>query len=296
MRCKLQATVMSVFLLLAGSFANAADQGITGQTLLLKSPGKFVLLSKDASISIAGSDPVGGADSSLTFDDGSGPVTFSLPSAGWRSNGSGTLFKYKNSSAPGGPSPVKIAKLKSGLLRVVGKGLPFAVPNGPASIDLVLSLDGGTNTYCMTFTGTGDGSKFLVKDATAGSCAPPAPTPTATPTATPPAPCSGAFVGGFCWFVGNHGQSCDAVCAGMDLTCSAGTTTYAGSEGTLANCIAVMDTFFSFPVVTGDVDLDGGFGCFVTSFSLSPIQIYRDVSPTTCASGGPYGFRACACQ
>jgi acetyl esterase/lipase len=36
----------------------------------------------------------------------------------------------------------------------------------------------------MTFTGTGDGSKFLVKDAAAGTC-PPDPTATPTPTATP---------------------------------------------------------------------------------------------------------------
>lgn len=51
--------------------ASAADQGVTGKKLLLKSSGKVVLLSKDPGISIAGSDPVGGADSSISFDDGS---------------------------------------------------------------------------------------------------------------------------------------------------------------------------------------------------------------------------------
>ena len=121
-----------VTIVLTGSHANATNQGITGKKLLLKSPSKFVLLSKDAGISIAGSDPVGGADSSLTFDDGSGPVTMTLPKGIWRTNGSHTLFKYKNAAAPGGPSVVKIAKVKPGLLKVVGKGLPFAVPNGEA--------------------------------------------------------------------------------------------------------------------------------------------------------------------
>jgi hypothetical protein len=169
--------------LLLSTSARAADQGITGKKLLLKGPAKFVLLSKDPGISIAGSDPVGGADSSISFDDGSGPVTFSLPNTLWSTNGSGTLFKYKNAAAPGGTSAVKIAKVKSGLLKVVGKGLPFGVPAGTASINVVLSLDGETNTYCMTFAGTGDGSKFLVKDAAAGTCPPP-PTPTATPTPT----------------------------------------------------------------------------------------------------------------
>ena len=58
------------------------------------------------------------------------------------------------------------------MLKAVGKGAPIEVPNGPATIDVVFSLDGGTNTYCMTFAGTGDGNKFLVKDAPAGTCPP----------------------------------------------------------------------------------------------------------------------------
>ena len=119
-----------------------------------------------------GSDPIGGADSSVSFDDGNGAVTFSLPATLWRTDRSSTLFKYKNASAPSGPSPVKVTRVKPGLLKIVAKGLPFAVPNGPASIAVVLSLDGGSNTYCMNFTGTGDGMKFLVKDA-----APPATCP-----------------------------------------------------------------------------------------------------------------------
>ena len=144
-------------------------QAITGKKLLLKSS-KFVLLSKDPSISVAGSDPVSGADSSITFNDGSTTADLALPATLWSANGAGTAFKYKNPDAPGGPSIVKVAKVKSGLLKVVGKGAPVAVPNGPASIDVVFRLDGGTNTYCMTFSGTGDGNKLLVKDASAGTC------------------------------------------------------------------------------------------------------------------------------
>ena len=76
------------------------DQGITEKKLLLK-VGKVVLLSKDASISIAGSDPVDGTDSSVSFDAGSGPVTLTLPASLWSTNGSGTLFKYKNAQRAG---------------------------------------------------------------------------------------------------------------------------------------------------------------------------------------------------
>jgi hypothetical protein len=44
------------------------------------------------------------------------------------------------------------------------------VPNGPGTIDVVVSLDGGSNTYCLRFTGTGDGNKFLVKESGPGTC------------------------------------------------------------------------------------------------------------------------------
>ncbi len=162
---------------LSGTESHAADQAVTGKKLLLKN-GKLVLLSKDASIGIAGSDPVNGSDSSVSFDAGGGAVSFSLPKTLWAASGSGAVLKYKNGAAPGGPSPVKVAKVKSGGLKVVAKDLPFAVPNGAATIGVTLSLDGGTNTYCMTFSGTGNGRKFLVKDAAAGACAP---TPTPTP-------------------------------------------------------------------------------------------------------------------
>jgi acetyl esterase/lipase len=171
--------------------ARAADQGITGKSLLLKGTSKLVLLSKDPNITIAGADPVHGGDSSLSFDDGTTAATLALPANDWSTNGSGTLFKYKNASAPGGPSSVKIAKVKSGLLKVVAKGVPVPVPNGAGTISIVLSLAGGTNTYCMTFSGSGDGTKFVAKDAGPGICPgtpTPSPTPTSTPTPTPRLP------------------------------------------------------------------------------------------------------------
>ena len=64
-------TIGAVYTALVG-IAHGVDQGITGKKLLLKTS-KFVLLSKDPSIGTGGSDAVGGADSSITFDDG-GPL------------------------------------------------------------------------------------------------------------------------------------------------------------------------------------------------------------------------------
>ena len=59
---------------LIASSVRAADQGVTGKKLLLKNTPKLVLLSKDPGISIVGADPIGGADSSVSFDAGGGPV------------------------------------------------------------------------------------------------------------------------------------------------------------------------------------------------------------------------------
>ncbi len=176
------AVVLSCALWVMAPQVRAADQGITGKTLLLKSTPKLVLLSKDPTISIMGSDPVGGSGSSIAFSDGTNTATLPLPASNWTANGAGTLFKYRNASAPSGPSAVKIAKVKPGLLKVVAKGLPIPIPNGPGTISAVLKLDGGANAYCMTFAGTGDGVRFHVKDAAAGVC--PSPTPTTTPTST----------------------------------------------------------------------------------------------------------------
>jgi hypothetical protein len=44
----------------------ATDQELAGKEVLLKT-GKLVLLSSDVNISVSGSDPLGGADSSVSF-------------------------------------------------------------------------------------------------------------------------------------------------------------------------------------------------------------------------------------
>lgn len=174
---------------LSASHANAADQAISGKKLLLKSSPKMVLLSKDALV-IAGangssSDPRclgdggGGLGGSITLDDGTNSATLPMPCANWTTNGSGTLYKFKDPA--GAP---KVAKVKGGLLKIVSPGLGgFPVPNGAATIDVQVQI--GSDSYCMTFTGTGNGNKFLVKDAVAGACLLPSATPTDTPTPTP---------------------------------------------------------------------------------------------------------------
>jgi len=70
---RMRGLAVTSILLWISSYAHAA-QGITVQKLLLKGGSKLVLLSKDPGISIVGSDPVGGADSSVSFALGSQPL------------------------------------------------------------------------------------------------------------------------------------------------------------------------------------------------------------------------------
>lgn len=65
-----------------------------------------MLLSKDPSISIAGSDAVGGSESTITFDDGSGPISLALPAMLWSANGAATVFKYKKPTVADAPEGV----------------------------------------------------------------------------------------------------------------------------------------------------------------------------------------------
>ena len=279
--------------------ARATDQGVTGKKLLLKS-GKFVLLSKDPSIGVAGSDPVGGADSSVSFNDGSGPVSLALPKTLWSANGSATVFKYKNPDAPSGPSVAKVAKVSGGLLKAVGTGAPLAVPNGAATIDVVLTLDGGTNTYCMTFVGTGDGSKFLVKDAAAGTCpgsgaVTPTPTPpAATPTDTPGGACAASgypACGGSC----PSGQVCQAMqvvncdgCTGSafcgqpvtSCTCVPAAGTCAGSVFDPTCSLYVAAAFTYGPCPSGEI-------CFESDVLSSPVLRSCQAPPTPVPTGTP---------
>ena len=274
--------------------ANASDQGITGKKLLIKG-NKLLVLSKDPTISAAGSNPVSGSDSTISFDNGGGTVSWGLSATLWSANGGGTLFKYKNSQAGSGPSPVKVAKVTGGLLKAISIVPPFLVPTGPATIDVVMSLDGGSNTYCMSFSGTGDGQKFLVKDAAAGSCAGPVPTPTSTPTPTvPPCASGGVLVGGSCWYFGPAGLSCDYTCTNIGKSCDPATINYAGTGGTSANCAAVLTALGVTDPYSGDFSpCSTGAGCVDAPFYEFAARCV-DV-PTNCADGFT-GSRACACS
>lgn len=99
-------------------------------------------------------------------------------------------------------------------------------------------------------------------------------------------------VGGFCWFLGPIGQDCDQICADSERTYDTATDTFAGSSGSLANCVSVMN---DIGVIGGGVDngaCSAGVGCFTTGGAI----IRCTAPPTTSSASDPLDRRVCACQ
>jgi len=111
---------------------------------------------------------------------------------------------------------------------------------------------------------------------------------------------SSVSVGGYAWFLGAIGDSCDATCAAEDKVYDPATATFAGSGGSDANCSAVLGALgHPGPVFGGN--FGAAMGC-VYGVTAGPSLIgARDTSPTTSSAVVPttYGTqmqRACACQ
>jgi hypothetical protein len=106
-----------------------------------------------------------------------------------------------------------------------------------------------------------------------------------------PSACTGELVGGFCWYLGAAGASCDTTCANQGLACDPATISYAGTGGTLAQCDAVLDALAG-PGTTYALS-DTASGCLRY---LGSTAFHDTGFPTTCAEV-PSGTieRACAC-
>lgn len=115
-------------------------------------------------------------------------------------------------------------------------------------------------------------------------------TGTGTPWVVTTTNCTGAFLGGYCWFARGLTNSCDTACAAVSGTCNlAGTKDYAGSGGTNTNCDAVLSALgFGNAGVSALVNADG---CQYISSTR-----YRGSLATTCAASGASVNRACACD
>jgi hypothetical protein len=191
MRKVMTAFAFAAAFALCGGSALAADQKLVGKKLLIKNPGgtpsannKVIFLSKDTSLlqpsgvtqdprcSPDGTATSGGASASLTVT-GSDSFTIPLTCDNWTVNGSGNLFKYKDTTG----ATCTVVLVKDGkLVKAVCKGTQVDYDLGAAetSVDVVLR-SGPTNRYCSNFsavsgcTTTKDGTNqktYLTKNCT----------------------------------------------------------------------------------------------------------------------------------
>jgi hypothetical protein len=112
-------------------------------------------------------------------------------------------------------------------------------------------------------------------------------------TSIPPSPCE-ASVGGFCWFFGVAGASCDATCAANGRTYDMATSSYAGHNGTDANCAAVAAALNSSSIFAGSGTCASGWGC---AYFTNTDQNARCTAPATTSNAANGAVRRfCACQ
>jgi hypothetical protein len=107
--------------------------------------------------------------------------------------------------------------------------------------------------------------------------------------------CGGTLVGGFCWYISGVSASCTTTCASHGGY-NEGTRTFAGSDGSLANCRAVADAIGAIAVNSqSDINFPpSGVGCTHDSGSLSIYRFAGDATNESSTISG--GYRYCACN
>jgi hypothetical protein len=118
-----------------------------------------------------------------------------------------------------------------------------------------------------------------------------------TTTTLPSCGPSGHLVGGLCWYrAGNGGDNCNDVCAGVGRVYNEATRTFAGSDGTLANCTSVGQAFFPIAGGAFDSSCSSGAGCWMF-VDPDGVSIGRCPAPATTADAPGGGvLRLCACS
>jgi hypothetical protein len=106
-------------------------------------------------------------------------------------------------------------------------------------------------------------------------------------------PRDGAVVGGYCWLLAGAGDSCDTTCGNFGLVYDSATMTYAGSAGTDANCVAVLNALRQ-PYTTLGSAPPFGLGC--VSFAYGGTAFRDSTTATNSYSSDGTSQRVCACR
>lgn len=105
----------------------------------------------------------------------------------------------------------------------------------------------------------------------------------------------GSIVGGHCWIWGAEGANCTDTCSGASLSYSTITRSYAGSDGTDANCAQVLTALTGTAVTEGDVSIGTTIdykGCY----SSGKKTAVRGQGATSEGSSSSPERRVCACN
>jgi len=189
MRKLMTGVAFAAALALCGGSAFAVDQKIIGKKLLITNPGsgpannKVVYLSKDTTIALPGSAaedprcPAAGSDSAqLTVSSPTSGESFTigLPCGNWTVNGTGTLYKYKDTSG----ATCKIVIVKGNKLqKAVCKGtqISYVLNADQVSVNVTLRSGSAPRRWCTAFNATtsncsvvknGSTGKYLAKNCT----------------------------------------------------------------------------------------------------------------------------------
>lgn len=118
----------------------------------------------------------------------------------------------------------------------------------------------------------------------------------------PPATCAGVIVGGYCWYLGALGLSCDSVCGSHGGYHNA-TKYYAGSAGTHANCERVLRALAAPNPTEGSPEVGdepaSNKGCYVWIYVFKGVTYIYWVRGWTDTEEAVFNYkfrRACACN
>jgi hypothetical protein len=185
-------TVAASFSLALAGTARAGDLLLAGRMLDMRDHGgdqrlTWIVSDPAAALPTGGDAPtVSGASLFILNPTTEESNTFILPASSWSANGAGTAYKFRNPSAPSGPSQVKIARMKSGKLKVSARATGITLDEAQqGSMGIVLSS--GTVQYCTLFGGDvrrDQPGRFNAKGAPPPSECPGASTPTTSTTTT----------------------------------------------------------------------------------------------------------------
>ena len=298
-----------------GSEALAAQQLLPTKTLLAKNPSsgtrKILWKASEAgSVATVMGDPtVDGATLRVVLTPG-GDQCVTMPSAGWSAIGS-IGFRYKDPALANGPVRVaQIKKTPSGTMRLkvlLRDGGPTAiavVPGNPTGSYATNFTLGVGDDYCGGTAGAtpspNDAGTFKVSNdgappgcATACNATTSSTSSSSTSTTSTTLPLCDAVVSGFCWAFGDAGADCDGTCAAHARVYDTATASYAGSEGTDANCEAVAHALNPGAAFVGPANCPFALGCMYLVGSGN----FRCTTPATTASASAGTVqRFCACQ